>query len=187
VSNFTIKGGAELQRFLDQLPAKLEANVMRSALRQGAKLIADEAKAQAPVAPPNSENKRLYGGYEGALRDSIRVSTGLKKGKVTASVKAGGKKRKSKRGADVFYAHMVEFGTAAHSIKPTKKGGKKFLSFGGIFARSVEHPGAAPRPFMRPALDGKAGAAIVAVGAQIKKRLTKEGLNASDIEVEDEE
>jgi hypothetical protein len=37
---------------------------------------------------------------------------------------------------------------------------------------------------MRPALDGKAGEALVAVGEAIKKRLTKQGLDASGVDLE---
>ena len=175
-----IGGGAELQAFLDQLPAKMGANIMRSAMRQGANVIAAEAKQNVPVGAPSSTNKKRYGGYAGALRDSIRVSTKNSKGKVIASVKAGGK---TKRGANVYYAHIVEFtGAVAHVIKAKGKGA---LSFGGFFGKSVKHPGMRAKPFMRPALDAKANAALQAVGDQVKKRLTKEGLNAPAVEIED--
>ena len=85
-----IKGGKELDDFLKKLPAKLEKNIIRSALRAGAKEILVEAKARVPVGPTASENARLYGGYAGALRDSIRVTTRHKGIAVSASVKAGG-------------------------------------------------------------------------------------------------
>jgi len=155
-----VKGFKELQKMLDTLPPRMEANIMRSALRSGAKVIMDEARANVPVA-------------DGDLRDSLRVSTRLRKGVVTATVKAGNRK--------AWYWRFVEFGTAAHTVSG-KKGG--FLSFGGIFKRSVHHPGAKAKPFMRPALDSKADAALKAVGQQIKRRLTRQGLNAADIEVE---
>lgn len=45
-----IHGLAELQRTLDQLPAKIEANVLRGALRAGANVIANEARRLVPVA-----------------------------------------------------------------------------------------------------------------------------------------
>lgn len=157
-----MKGGAELQKFLDQLPAKVEANVMRAALRAGAKVIEEEAKRNVPV-------------DSGDLRDSIRVSTRSKRGTVTASVKAGNKK--------AWYWRFVEFGTAAHSIDG-KKGGP--LSFNGLFTRSVMHPGARAKPFMRPALDAKANEALEAVGQAIAKRLTKRGLEGvGGLEVEE--
>jgi HK97 gp10 family phage protein len=158
-----IKGGAELQRFLNQLPVKVEKNIMRAALRAGANEIKEDAVQNVPV-------------QDGDLKRSIRVSTRAKRGRVTASVKAGDKK--------AWYWHFVEFGTAAHTIKA--RNGKR-LFFSGIFAKVVNHPGAKAKPFMRPALDNKANDAIRAVGRKISERLTKHGINnAPALEVEDE-
>lgn len=171
-----VKGLAELQKLLDTLPAKLEANVMRGALRAGSKVILDEARRLVPVALPNQKNQLFYGGRTGALRDSLRITTKIKGGKVTASVKAGGKRK----GADVYYAKWVEFGTAAHTISS-----KRGMAFGGGVHKSVQHPGAKPHPFLRPALDGRAQEATVAAAEYMKKRLsTKEGLDTADIEIE---
>jgi len=175
VSDIKVKGLAELQAFLDQLPAKMEANVMRAALRAGAKPILAAAKAGAPVGEPSRKGAELYKHYSGALRDSIRVSVRIdrREGKVTASIKAGGKVGKT--GANVFYAHMVEFGTRPHSLSKNGKG-------------EISHPGVSPRPFMRPALDANAEAAIVGAGEYIKKRLAKKnGLDTAGIEIEVEE
>jgi len=158
-----LKGGEQLQAFLNTLAPKIERNIMRGALRAGAKVIADEAKNNVPVKSSD-------------LRDSIRVGTKTKRGQVTASVKAGNKK--------AYYYNFVEFGTAAHSISGKGKG---FLNIGGVFAKSVNHPGARAKPFMRPSLDSKANEAIQAVGVAIGKRLTKEGINQSvSLEVGDE-
>jgi HK97 gp10 family phage protein len=158
-----IKGGAELQAFLNTLSPKVEKNLMRGALRSAAKIIADEAKLNAPV-------------KSGELRKSIRVSTRAKKGQVSATIKAGNKK--------VFYAIWQEYGTAAHSI--TAKG-NGYLTFNGAFSKSVNVRGVTPRAFMRPALDSRANDAINEVGLYIGKRLTKQGLNAPSISVESEE
>jgi len=156
-----VKGLAELQKFMDTLPPKLEANVMRSALRAGTKLIKESAVQNAPV-------------KSGRLRDSIRITTRSRGGRVSAFVKAGGKK--------AFYAKWIEFGTAAHDI--VAKAGKN-LFFGGIFAEKVRHPGSAPKPFLRPALDAQSSAAIAAAGNYIKSRLeTKHGIDTSSVEIE---
>jgi HK97 gp10 family phage protein len=155
-----VKGLAELSKFLDALPVKIEKNIMRSALRQGAKVIQQQAIANVPV-------------QSGELRKSLKIGTRVRGGTVTAAVKT-----------KVFYAKFVEFGTKAHFITARKKG---WLSFGGIFAKSVQHPGSRPRPFLRPALDAMAGAAVIAVGEQIKKRLTKEGLDTAHITIEGDE
>lgn len=165
-----IAGGSALDEALKNLAPKLQMNVMRAALHAGARVIATEAKRLAPVGPPSPEGAKLYGGYAGALRDSVRVSTKIDKGgKILSSVKVGGKSRK---GADVFYAHMVEFGARPHSIKKgaSLKSGK--LQTGKL------HPGTRPHPFVRPAFDAKAGAAVEAVAAKIRERLTKEGIDS---------
>jgi len=166
-----IVGGKELAEFLKTLPAKLERNVMRGALRAGAKVIADEAKANVPT--------RM-----GALKKSIRVSSRLKKGEITASAKAGNKK--------VFYAGWVEFGTAPHKIVASNVASKMFLRFiakdGNVVkTKSVNHTGAVSKPFMRPALDTKAAQSVQEAGRYIKQRMTKEGLDAPDITVSEQE
>jgi len=164
MTDIRVTGLSELQAFLDQLPSKIEANIMRGALRAAAKPIKDGAKSLAPVGEPVDTNKRRYKLYAGALKDSIRISGRIDKrdGKITAAVKAGGKTK----GADVFYAHFIEFGT-----RPREN-----------------NAGVSSRPFMRPALDGQATNAIIAAGEYIKKRLaTKHGLNTAEIEIGIEE
>lgn len=173
-----IHGLAELQRTLDQLPAKIEANILRGALRAGANVIADEARRLVPV-------------KTGQLKESIRVSVRpFPGGKLVATVKAGGRFKvyasgkaikdaayrtgKAGGGFDYhtpFYAHFVEFGTARHWIKPKSR---KSLFIAGLLKELVDHPGARPKPFMRPAFDGKARAAIEAMAAYIRTRLPKE-------------
>lgn len=161
-----IVGGKELSEFLKTLPTKLERNVMRGAMRAGAKVVADEAKKNVP-------------NRNGALKKTIRVSSRSKKGQISGSAKAGSKK--------VFYASWVEFGTAPHMIVANKM----FLRFKAKDGRmvttySVNHTGAIAKPFMRPALDAKAIDAIKATGNYIKARMSKEGLNAPDITVSEE-
>lgn len=146
-----IKGGKELDAMLKTLPIKMERNIMRSALRAGAVPIRDEARANVAV-------------DQGELKKSIKITTSSKRGKVTAKVQT-----------KVRHAHLVEFDTAGHIIKAKGAGP---LEFGGTFAQSVLHPGTKAQPYMRPALDAKADAAIAAVGQQVRTRLTVVGLNA---------
>jgi HK97 gp10 family phage protein len=178
-----VKGLSELQAFLDQLPAKMERNVVRGGLRAGARVVMGGAKAIAPMGEPSARNAKRYGGRLGALRDSIRVKTGARGGKVTASVVVGGK---GKWGADVYYARFVEYGTRPHWIT-SRNGGA--LSIGGMaFVKAVEHPGARPHPFMRPALDTYSGAAVVAAAEYMRDRLaTKHGLDTAELDFEAEE
>ena len=173
MTDLHIKGGADLDKLLQTLPVKLEKNVMRAALAAGARVIMREAKALAPIGQPSNTNAKEYGGYPGALRDSVRVTTRFTRtGEATASVKAGGR---TKKGADVFYAHIVEFGARRHIIRP--RPGKKMEIGGKFVAGEVEHPGVRPQPFMRPALDTKLPEAIDAVTVYIRKRLAKEGVD----------
>lgn len=149
-----ITGGRELDAFLQTLSVKVEKNIMRSALRAGANEFKDEVKANIPV-------------DSGDLRRSVKVSTRSKGGRVTASLKIGNK--------TAWYARLVEFGTAAHKIAPKDSGGG--LLIGGNVVGAVNHPGARAKPFARPAFDSQAGRALAAVAAQIRKRLTAEGIN----------
>lgn len=152
MADLTIQGLAELHKALQDLPVKLEKKILRGALRAGAKVMADAAKSNVPV-------------KSGALRKSIRLSAKTKRGRVTATVKAGN--------AQAFYAHMVEFGTAAHRIAPKKADA---LATPAGPRKSIEHPGAKPKPFMRPALDGAAEAAVQAAAEYARGRITKETL-----------
>jgi len=184
-----VKGLSDLQKFLDEFPVKMEKNIMRGALRAGIKPIRDAAVANCPVGPPNKENVRLYGGYMGALRDSIRIGTRVRGQWVTSMVTVGGKNKKT--GADVFYAHMIEgfwkhHTTTPYPIAAFKKGG--FLSIGGLFRKTVMHPPLVAHPFLRPALDSQAQNAVIAAAEYIKQRLaTKEGIDTSAVLIEGDE
>ncbi|MEQ8409124.1 MAG: HK97 gp10 family phage protein [Gammaproteobacteria bacterium] len=170
-----VKGLKELDAMLKTLPAKMQRSVVRGAMRAGANKIKKQAIANAPEGKPSKGNQDNYGGYPGALRDSIRVTSRAKGGQITASVKAGGKNKKT--GSDVYYAHFVEFGTAPHIIKGPIKLGDKVL-------KNVKHPGAQAKPFMRPAMDSAAKDAVTAAGNYMKKRLAKKhGLDTGSIEI----
>lgn len=194
MSEIHVKGLSDLQKLLNTLPAKIEQNALRGALRAAANVVKKEAQALVPK-------------QSGALRDSIRVSVRARYGKVTASIKAGGgptKKqvrttpsgRTSVKYSNAYYAHMVEYGTRAHYLKSQKTKAWRLVAnkqaSSGFAKRLVVtgetgamHPGARPHPYMRPALDNRAGDALVAAGEYLKKRLaTKEGLDTAGIDIE---
>lgn len=147
------RGLAELHKALQQLPVEIERKLLQGALRAGLKEMQAAAKANVPV-------------KSGALRDSIKVRVRNKKDRwrLKGSVVAGNK--------TAYYAHMVEFGTAAHLIKPKNR---KSLFFAGVMRELVEHPGAAPKPFMRPAFDAAAAAAINAFADKVRTGLLTVG------------
>jgi HK97 gp10 family phage protein len=159
-----VKGLDELQKFLDQLTPKIEANVMRGALRAGMNVVK-------PIAQSNVNS------VSGELARGLKVGTRKRGSRVISNLKATGPHRS--------IAHLVEFGTRAHNIAAKAKG---WLSFKNVFAKSVDHPGARPKPFMRPALDGQAQAATIAAGEYVKNRLaTKHGLDTRHINIEGDE
>lgn len=167
-----ISGGKQLAEFLNQLPLKIERNIMRSALRAGASVIAKEAKINAPI-------------KSGNLKKSIRTGSNTRRGYVEAYIAAGGRRSKDgklKKGA--FYAQFIEYGTATHFIKPKNKKKLSFVAKDGtnVNTFSVNHPGIQAKPFMRPALDSKGAQAVSAVTEKIRARLTKQGINTPAFE-----
>lgn len=165
MDNATITGLDGFLQFLSDSPKKMESS-MHAGLLAGAQMIEAQAKANCPVAPPNSENAQLYHDYYGALRDSIRVVMSEKGNRVVASVRAGGM---TPSGADVYYAHLIEFtGAAPHVIKG--RDGRP-ISFNGRTYESIQHPGFAPHPFLRPALDMGEVAAIGLLDQSIEAAL----------------
>ena len=185
-----VKGLAELQKFLDQLAPKMEANVMRGALRAGMNVI--KAAAQANVHS-----------VSGKLAAGLKVGTRSSRGTVRARLRASGEHD--------YIAVMVEYGTRAHFIsvqeseKPinlrasVRQGrlvrasmttiNRNSLMIGSRFVGpTVYHPGARPRAFMRPALDSQAPSAVQQAAAYIRERLaTKHGLDTSGVVLEGDE
>mgnify|MGYP000095970482 CR=1 FL=1 len=149
-----INGLDDLQKLLEQLPVDVERKILRGALRAGQKVVLEQAKAS-------------IHNVSGELTDSLRISTRKgKNGKISARVIAGNK--------TAFYAHMVEFGTAKHLIKPKNR---KSMLVAGMMREVVNHPGAQKKPFMRPAADAAASEGSQAMAAfkdYMQRRITKE-------------
>lgn len=140
---FKVTGLEEAFRELEQLPVRLEKNILRGAIRAGAKPVADDARRRAPVLQ-EADPRRVAG----ALAKSVRIlAVGVKNGVVKGGVAAGGAVKvgrgKAGKAADAFYAWFVEKGT--HKM--------------------------APRPFLRPAADTQTPAAIDATVTYIRGRV----------------
>lgn len=159
-----VKGLDALNAVLQQVPVKIGRNITRGALRAGMNKV--KPVAQANIHP-----------VSGQLARGLKVGTRARAGVVTANLKA--------TGPHAFVALLLEFGVRAHLIVAKAKG---WLNFLGVFRKSVQHPGFGPKPFMRPALDTQAQAAVIASAEYMKKRLaTKEGLDTSHIMIEGDE
>lgn len=177
----SVKGLAELERFLDTLPLKVERNIARGAMRAAAKTVL-------PVAQSNIHS------ISGELAGSLKVGSRSKGGVPTGYV-----------ATKHYTARWVEYGTKPHwirvkeSARPgrlTRRGYRTFsigtlnrmakrgsLVIGGNFVgQSVVHPGAQGIGFLRRAMDTQATAAVMAAGEYVKVRLaTEQGLDTSDI------
>lgn len=166
-TEIAVQGLAELDALLKSLPARMEANILRGAVRAGQRVVADRAASLVPV-------------DSGALRKSVRVKTdfrALRRGMVRADVVAGDK--------NAWYAHLIEFGTGQHysgtgssskrapyTVRPVRRDGA--LYFGGTIRKAVTHPGIRPQPFMQPAAELLDDAALAAFVSYINKRLPRE-------------
>ena len=150
-----IEGLTELAGQLEKLKTIPQGVALRQALLEGAELIARQARANAPIAPPGSEGR-------GFLRRSIRASSGREFKNFIQSFAYTFK-------TAAFYAHMVEFGTKPHIIAAKAK--KKMLKFGRAFtafAKKVQHPGSRPIPFFRDAIRTQRGAVKRLLEAKVK-------------------
>ena len=162
-----IDGVEEILKKLHKLPEKIQKNVVRGAVRAGAKPMLQEAKALVPV-------------QHGTLRQSLAITKVKTRKKTLVWYQISPASRKLKKGDfDGWYGHMVEFGTYAKRTKPLspetikrlnsdpkrKERRDKIVAKGG---------GAAPHPFLRPALERKGGESIEAAKEYMRKRIDKE-------------
>lgn len=154
--NIKITGGRELAEALKQMPRQLQQNVMRQALRAGAKVIQTKARELVPV-------------DTGDLKNSLKIGTSSRRREVRSTVATKGK--------GAYIARFIEFGTAPHLIKGRNGGTLKFTARDGntVETLSVNHPGIKAKPFLRPSLDSESNKAIVAVGEKIRERLANGG------------
>ena len=171
-----IDGLSDLYKLMQELPGKVEGNIVRGALRAGQTVIKNAIQAKAPQ-------------KSGALRNSVRIrfkSKSQKKGYVRMQVVVGDKK--------AWYSHLIEYGTASFYTGKGKSIGRPYiirakdskgnelgtglkrraLKIGATMVDQVTHPGIKPKPFVRPAFDESQGAALEAVIAYMRNRIPKE-------------
>jgi HK97 gp10 family phage protein len=149
----TVTGLKELSANLLGFPEKLQRKCFAKMLRAGGRVIRDMARNLVPV-------------ISGRLRRSIRVLVirNRRTGWMTARIAAGRSVKKD----DPYWAIFVERGTKAHEERPH---GAKSLFLAGAFASVVEHPGAAPHPFLEPALQQGAQGAVDAMAQSLREQI----------------
>lgn len=142
-----ITGNKKLDAFFSAFPAKLQKKISRSALRAGAKVIAESAKKNAPIST-------------GALRKAIRVRAAKRsrknKGLITVRATIG----KDYFKGDTFYGAFLEFGHRAGK-RPLKN-------------RADKRPFVEGLHFMERALKEQGEAAKAVVQGQIARDILDE-------------
>lgn len=156
-----LKGGKELHDLMQQLPVEVETKILRAALGRGAKILRDEARSLAPV-------------ESGAMKKAIKSSRNTKKGQVIAKAKMLGKHS--------FLGLFAEYGVAPHVI--TARPGSVLRIGRNTVGTSVQHPGHAARPFMRPALENKAKEVVEVITEYMTKYLAFGTLSVPTVTVD---
>jgi hypothetical protein len=164
MADLRIDGLADVQLRLAGASDKLVKNVLRGALRKGANVVRNQARANFNGAVgPNDITE--------ALKTSIRVTA--RRGtatRVTYSVVAGDltATQQKKFGTNAaYYALWVEKGHINRKAGDSLRGGKRYKAM----ARAASTSNTPAHPYMQPALENKAQEAVDAVAQDVRDRL----------------
>lgn len=149
--DFEVKGLKELDEALKKLPEHLQKRAMKEAFVAGGGVI--QQTAQAIV-------DRKTGNLARAIELKFIPDLGNGNGGVAIYVN-----RKK-----AWYGRLVEFGTAPHTIRARRA---KSLKIGDTYVKDVQHPGAAAKPFMRPAFDNKKNTAVNVIAVTLRKAIER--------------
>lgn len=158
-------------RAIRELPETYLKRVLPGAARAGAAVIAEGAKDLL-----GGREAETTGGVKVPIADSIKVKVRRKDGQIRARIMLDG--------PGAYVGRWLEYGTAPHliSVAAEDRKGRTVrrindlartgsLMIGGNFVGPmVEHPGAQPHPFLRPARDMREGDAIAAAQQYINAR-----------------
>ncbi|MET3132865.1 hypothetical protein AAKU55_003146 [Oxalobacteraceae bacterium GrIS 1.11] len=164
MADLTVTGLDQFRVRLSALPDRMIQGCIKSGLRQGANLIRDQAKTNFNGAGGPTE-------LTGALKASIRVTS--RRGtptRVVFNVVAGQltKAQTKKFGANsAYYALWVERGHINRKLGEALRGSKA----GVTAARAASTSNTPAHPYMQPAIESKAQAAIDMMVATIAARL----------------
>lgn len=139
-----ISGREKFQAKLAALPVMVREE-MHKALAAGGEEIVDLQKRLAPIDDGDLQMSITWRwGDEAKIAYSQSMGTVRGQHALSIAISAGN--------SAVRYAHLVEFGAAAHTIRPKQAGGKLVFYRGGrkVTADKVSHPGARAQPFFYP-------------------------------------
>jgi hypothetical protein len=167
----TVRGRAETRRYIEGLPAQIEAKLLRGAGRAGGKVLLDEMKRRSPA---------------DEITEALTLRTKSEPGRIVVKVSVKGQWPRS-------LATWAEYGTDPHfiSVDDSQREGRTVrrindtetgsLLIGGKFVgKTVWHKGAKANPFMRTSLDLSASASRAAMQSYISARVTPSGIIGGD-------
>ena len=171
VHSTQVSGLKELHRILDELPARLQNNVLRGAVRAGAKVLQETAARKARIATA-FDNAR---GDQGRLAQNIvTASRRDRNGELVGGIRVKhhryvtvGRTRSGKP-KNRYYDpgrlwHIFEFGTEERTQKKFKRKARRT----GFIAS---------RPYIRPTVTERADAAVDRVRDYLAQRIDKEAM-----------
>lgn len=172
--SMTATGLAELKAALAQLPANIGNNVLRGAVRAGAKVLTDAVSQAAPVFTGTDPRVQV-----GLIRDAVYMkhendlSNELQQ-VFFVSIRRGKKAQRQNR--DAYYWTWVEFGH--HIVPRAPKGGQKLsvrrkavISGDSLISGSSY---VLPHPFFRPAFEANKDASARAIRDYMAQRIPVE-------------
>lgn len=191
-----IEGLKELDAALGEMKKATAKAVARRALLRAAQPMVEAAKALAPVGHIKGAGDLrasiTASGTSVAGNDAFAQAMAKGRGKAAAVaakrdalralngdsltvVFVGPARRRGSRATKI--AHLAEFGAAAHVIKPKTRnitGRLSFTSDGQRYMpKVVQHPGARPHPFMRPAFEETKGEAFNLIKVELSAELAR--------------
>lgn len=158
---------------LDSLPTKIANQAVRRALYAGGKVIAEEAKGMVQIRTGALRKSIVVEPGKSRERNQImmKVTIARRSFKLINGVITKNKKKKGERAyrkGDIYprnYAHLVEWGTKPHSLG---KGSKRKYAIVGM-QHGAWHPGAVPKPFLRPAYASKREEAVRVFAERLRR------------------
>lgn len=100
-----ISGLTELMAKFDQIPDRMQKNILKSAIRAGANTIKDEAKKRIPVDTGNLKKAlKVFDSSPRSDKNLVRFNVGFTVGKKARN--------------DGYYAKFVEYGTSKTKAQP---------------------------------------------------------------------
>ena len=167
MADIAIAGMEALRARVNGIPGRLVKGALKAGLRQASNMIRDQARANFNAGAGPSD-------LSGALKASIRVTP--RRGtptKVVFNIVAGvlTNSQIKRFGADsAFYALFVEKGHINRALGQALRGSKESVKA----ARKASNSNTPARPFMRPALDSKASAALALMVEVIGSKLPED-------------